>query len=74
MVERPARVKSAALRGPTPFRNCSGVCRYSPAVIGGRLLHDRGPTHRRVNLPDVRGQAEGRLEVHAVFRVGALCE
>ena len=72
-MERPARVKSAALRGPTPFRNCSGVCRYSPAVIGA-LLHDRGPTHRRVNLPDVRGQAEsGASKFTPSFALGP-CE
>src|SRR5215218_2456930 len=65
MVWRPARAKSAAFRGPTPFRYCSAVWSTSPGgdMPRGRLLNDDRLAPEGPALPDVRGERERCLQL-----------
>ena len=68
---RPARLRSAALRGPTPFRNWSGVAEDSQR--GGRCTAlDDGLALADLDLPDLRGQRERIVEVDAL-RIARRC-
>src|SRR5215217_4824984 len=72
MVWRPARAKSAAFRGPTPFRYCSAVWSTSPGgdMPRGRLLNDDRLAPEGLDLPDVRGEREWRLQIDTLRVLG----
>src|SRR4051812_45176494 len=77
MVRRPARLRSAALRGPTPFRNWSGVDSRSsdtirPGAAGTRLLDDDGLAEADFDALDIRGQRERIVEAEAIRVVRGL--
>ena len=65
---RPARLRSAALRGPTPFRNWRGV--ESVSVEPCPLLNDDGLALPDFDLLDLRRQLERVVEAHALRVVG----
>ena len=75
---RPARLRSAALRGPTPFRNWSGVeqerhraMQRARDSLATRLLNDDGLALADFDLPDARRAASnGVVEADALRMLG----
>src|SRR5580765_7876600 len=68
IVRRPALAKSAARRGPTPFRYCRAVARLSALslIVNTCSLNDEGLPARDVYFFDADGQRErivGRIPV-----------